>query len=105
MAKSSIELFILETEQGILLRINVIPGSKQNTIVGVNEANRLKIKITSPPVEGKANKDIIKLLSKMLHIPKSSISIYRGNKSRNKDILIKKGNMKLINELFENFLN
>jgi len=43
-----------------------------------------KIKVTSPPVDGKANRELISLISKKLGIPKSSIEIVSGKTSRMK---------------------
>ena len=47
-----------------------------------------KIKITAPPVDGAANSEIIKLFSKLLNIPKTSIEITSGLSSRNKTLEI-----------------
>jgi uncharacterized protein (TIGR00251 family) len=49
----------------------------------------LKLKLTAPPVEGEANRAVIKFLSKLLNIPKSSITIESGLKSRDKRVLIR----------------
>jgi uncharacterized protein len=46
------------------------------------EEDIIKVKITAPPVEGKANEACIKFLSDILHIPKSDISIVSGQKSK-----------------------
>jgi uncharacterized protein (TIGR00251 family) len=48
----------------------------------------LRLRLTAPPVEGEANRDVIKFLSKLLKIPKSSITIESGLKSRDKRVLI-----------------
>ena len=49
---------------------------------------RIKLRITAPPVDGKANKHLIKLLSKWFKVPKSSISIKSGETGRNKHLII-----------------
>jgi uncharacterized protein len=53
------------------------------------DGDYIKIYLNSPPADGKANSELIKLLSKELHIAKSGIKIVRGEKSRKKIISIK----------------
>ncbi len=71
----------------ILLKIKVQPNSSKNGIEKV-ENGLLKIKLTSPPIEGKANKDLIKFLSKLFSIPKMNFEIIQGEKSRIKTVKI-----------------
>ncbi|MFA5188189.1 MAG: DUF167 domain-containing protein [Patescibacteria group bacterium] len=70
-----------------IISVKVIPNSKINKIVEQKE-NFLKIKLTAPAHEGKANKALIIFLSQELKIPKSKIKIISGEKSREKKILI-----------------
>lgn len=65
----------------------LVPKSSRNEISEV-ERYVYKIKITSPPVDGKANRALIELLSKTLKKPKKNIEIISGLKSRNKRIRI-----------------
>ena len=71
----------------IIIKVKIIPGSSKNKIIGIY-ADTLKIAITSPPVEGKANKKCISYLSKHFDIAKSKIEILSGKNSRNKLIKI-----------------
>ncbi len=64
----------------------VIPNSKKQSITLFE--NTLKIHITKPPVEGRANREIVEFLSKALKIKKKQISIIRGAGSKNKLIAI-----------------
>ena len=65
------------------LRVRVTPRSSKNEVIGWKD-NALAIKITSPPVEGAANRTCIEFLSKLLGISKSQITLVSGDKSRNK---------------------
>ncbi len=65
----------------------IIPKSSRNEIVR-EESGLVKIKVTSPPVDGKANKAVIDLLSKQLKVSKKDIHIISGEKSRNKKIRV-----------------
>ena len=69
------------------IRIYAQPRSSKNEITGVHD-DAIKIKITSPPVDGAANSLLIQFLSKKLGIPKSRISLVSGGRSRNKVINI-----------------
>jgi uncharacterized protein len=82
------KLKITKLDDGIKINIKVIPGSSKCEIAGVIDES-LKIKLDVPPVEGKANEKCVKFLSKLLGVPKTSISIISGEKSRNKVLYIK----------------
>lgn len=66
-----------------VLRVKVKPNSKQQTIQTAEDGS-LIICLKSPPVDGKANEELIKLLSKAFKVPKSSIQIKAGQSSRQK---------------------
>lgn len=65
-----------------LLNIRVIPNAKQNKIVA--EANRLKVYLTAPPVEGKANKALVEFLAEHFGVKKKQVRIVRGERGRDK---------------------
>ncbi len=69
------------------IKIKVLPRSSGNRIIG-REGDVFKVKVTAPPVEGMANKALIKLLAKRLGLPKGNIEIIAGNRSRLKSIRI-----------------
>lgn len=76
-----------EHHDSIIFNVRVIPRSSKSEIVGEYDGN-LKVKLTSPPVDGKANKELIKLLSKELKTAKSDIKIVSGETSKSKRIEI-----------------
>lgn len=71
------------TENDIVIKVKIVPGSSKNKIVGVYN-NALKISITAPPVEGKANKECIAYFAKYFNIAKSKIEIISGKTGKNK---------------------
>lgn len=81
-------IFMTCVPDGIKISVKVQPNASKCEIAGVID-NALKIKLDVPPVEGKANEKCIKFLSKLLGVPKTSISIVSGEKSRTKVLLIK----------------
>lgn len=69
------------------LEIRLKPRAK-NDRVSVTDDGTIDIAVTSPPVEGKANGHLLKLLAKKLGVPKSSLSLLRGGHSRNKVVAV-----------------
>ena len=64
------------------INIKVIPNAKHNKLV--EEFGRLKVYLTAPAVEGKANEALIEFLAEHFKVKKNKISIIRGVKSREK---------------------
>jgi uncharacterized protein (TIGR00251 family) len=71
----------------VTFAIRVQPRAKRNAITGeLGEA--LKLALTAPPVEGKANQACVEFLAKLLKVPKSFVSIAAGETARNKIIRV-----------------
>jgi len=65
----------------------VIPKSREEKIVGV-VADTLKVKLTAPPTDGKANKQLIRLLAREFKLKAADIQIIKGSSSRQKTISV-----------------
>ena len=78
---------IKSTRKGFILKLKVQPGARKNEVAGT-WLDSLKVRVTSPPEAGKANKACIGLLAKQLGIPKSNINIVIGHTSREKQVCI-----------------
>lgn len=77
---------IKEVQDGILVDIEVSPKSKNFEITGYNEwRERIEIRLKSPPLKGKANKEIVNEFSKLT---KSDVEIIYGLKSHHKTLKI-----------------
>lgn len=72
---------------GVCIEVRIQPNSSKNQIIG-KHGDRLKIKIQSPPVDGKANACVIEFLSEVFHLAKSRVAILRGETSREKTVFI-----------------
>jgi uncharacterized protein len=68
---------------GSFVEIRLKPGASRERVVSV-DSDGASLAVTAAPVDGKANESMIRLLSKTLDLPKSSISIRKGATSRNK---------------------
>jgi hypothetical protein len=73
--------------EDIILKVYLQPKSSKNEIVGPYR-DGIKIKVTAPPVEGKANEALIRYLSKELGISPSSIEMIKGHHSREKTLKV-----------------
>ena len=76
---------IRDTPQGATFAVRVQPRARKNAIVG-EIGDALKIALTAPPVEGRANQACIDFLAEFLKVPRSSVTIAAGETSRNKVI-------------------
>jgi hypothetical protein len=78
-----------ETSEGILLEVKVIPRSARNELAGTADGV-LRIKLTAPPVDGSANRQLLEFLAELLGVRKSDMEIVKGLSSRNKTIRIRR---------------
>ena len=76
-----------ESPIGVTFAIKVQPRARKNAVVGTL-GDVLKVSLTAPPVEGKANEACIEFFAKLLKVPRSSVTIAAGQTSRNKVICI-----------------
>lgn len=99
------ESWLLQKDGAVVLKVYIQPGARKDELIGTyGDPVRLKLKIASPPVEGAANKALVKYLSKLLKVSKSSFSFIRGETSRQKDLLIA-ADYQLIKETLQQKLN
>ena len=86
-------LEIKSYKAGIQFAAAIQPRASRNQILGIHN-HCLKIKLTSPPVDGAANQACIKFLAKTFGISPSRLSIVKGETSRNKTIQLEGMNPK-----------
>ncbi len=70
-----------------LLCLYIQPRASKNEVVGLYD-DSLKIRLTSPPVDGKANKALLAFLAKLLNVPKSALEMKSGHQSRRKCVYV-----------------
>jgi uncharacterized protein (TIGR00251 family) len=78
---------IHESANGIAFAVKVHPRAKKNAITG-EIGDALKLSLTAPPTDGKANNACIEFFAKLLKVSRSSVTIAAGQTSRNKVIHI-----------------
>lgn len=78
---------IHDSSSGATFAVKVHPRAKKNAITG-EVGDALKVALTAPPVDGKANEACIDFFAKLLNVPRSSVTIASGQTSRNKVIRV-----------------
>ena len=79
--------FAKDVADGCTLSVRVHPGARKNGVTGVH-ADAVKIALTAPPVDGKANEALIAFLADALHLPRARIALVAGATSRAKTVRI-----------------
>ena len=69
------------------IKVRLLPRSSQNRVVG-RKGDEIRVKVTAPPVDGRANKALIDCLARELAIPKQSLEIISGKKGKLKTVRI-----------------
>jgi uncharacterized protein (TIGR00251 family) len=76
-----------DTPDGCTLIVRVHPGARTNAISGTHDG-ALKVSLTTPPTDGRANEALIAFLAERLSIPRARIALLTGAASRNKTLRI-----------------
>lgn len=71
----------------LILECHLQPGARSEGFAGLH-ADRLKIRIAAPPVEGKANERLLAFLAAVFGVPKAQVSLLQGTSSRQKRVAI-----------------
>jgi uncharacterized protein (TIGR00251 family) len=80
---------VTATKEGTLLNLRVSPGAKRTEIEGPYGENAIKLRASSPPVNGRANAEVERVLAILLDVPLSAVSVVRGASSRDKTVLVR----------------
>ena len=78
---------IHDTPAGATFAVQLHPRARKNAITG-ELGDAIKLSLTAPPVEGRANEACIKFLANLLKVPRSSITIASGQSKRRKVIRV-----------------
>ncbi|MFA6714486.1 MAG: DUF167 family protein [Victivallales bacterium] len=87
MTSNELNKAVFEKDGGCLLKCRVQPRSSRNALTGIY-GEAVKIALTAPPVDGKANKALLKFLSGFFKLAPSSLHVTAGESSRNKTVFI-----------------
>lgn len=73
--------------EGVRLTLHVQPGARKSEIAG-EHGEALKIRLAAPPVEGKANAELVRWLASYLGLPRKSVVLLSGERNRHKIVAI-----------------
>lgn len=76
-----------EKDGTLIFSVRVIPRSSRSEIIGEYDG-ALKVKLSSPPVDGAANAELIKLLAKEFRVPRSQVELLSGQTSKLKQVRV-----------------
>jgi len=71
----------------VVLRLHVQPGAKKTEIVG-EHGEALKVRLAAPPVDGKANAELLAYLAERLGLPRTALTLKSGESSRQKRVAV-----------------
>ena len=77
----------VEKEGAVIFDVRVVPRASKSEIIGEHDG-ALKVRIISPPVDGAANMELIRVLAKKLGVSRNDIEIISGGTSKNKRIRV-----------------
>ena len=72
---------------GVKISLRVYPNASRNEMVGFTDGV-LRVKVSAPPSRGKANRELITFLSRLLGMGNDSVNIIKGHTTRNKVVAI-----------------
>ena len=75
------------SRDGVTISVHAQPGAKRTEVVGLH-GDCIKVRLASPPVDGKANDCLIEFLARRLGVKKSQVSITRGANARRKTVIV-----------------
>ena len=73
---------------GVLLALHAQPGARRDELAGLH-GDRLRVRTTAPPVDGKANERLVALVAEAFGLPRRDVELVSGATSRRKDVLIR----------------
>jgi uncharacterized protein (TIGR00251 family) len=74
--------FVKPSKDGALLRLRISPGLKRSSVNGLYGEAAVRLSVAAPPVDGKANAEVEKFLSKLLDVPKGDVCVIGGASGR-----------------------
>jgi uncharacterized protein len=92
--------YLEKKEESIFLNIYVQPNASRTAIVGLHDRS-LKIALQAPPIDGEANKAAVEFFSLLFSLPKKSLTLVKGEKSRLKRIQIQGADYLAIKQILE----
>ncbi len=88
-----------ESRDGIVFKVQVVPRASRSEIVGEHNG-ALRIRVAAAPVDGAANEELVRLLARALHVPRSAVEITAGHSRKLKTVRVAGLELSAIRNLF-----
>ena len=79
---------VSDKDGGALVRLRVSPGAKRPELRGLYGGSAVKLPVTAPPVDGKANVEAVRVLARLVGVAASNVQVLRGFSARDKDVFV-----------------
>jgi uncharacterized protein (TIGR00251 family) len=93
--------YLRTSGDGVVLEVFVVPRAKKTRLMGFH-GGYPKIALAAPPVEGRANEELVDFLRELLTLPSRSVEMLRGDTSRRKSVLLRGVTPEKIAQVIEN---
>ena len=87
-----------EDDRGLTFAVRIVPRASRSEIAGEHNG-ALRIRIAAPPVEGAANRELIRFLAKLFTVPQKAVDLVSGAASKNKIVRIRNANPEKLEQL------
>lgn len=84
----SLRAALAETAEGVRIRLRVQPRARRTEVAGLH-GEAVKLRIQAPPVDGKANEEVVRFLAQRLGVPRSQLELVAGLSGRSKVVLVR----------------
>lgn len=102
--KTAPESFLSPSPDGtVLIRVYVQPKASRSRLVGLHDGC-LKVSVAAPPVDGKANKQVVKFLAGILNVPVREVTVKSGLQSRRKLVEVNVSDVNEIRSMIDTLL-
>jgi len=87
-----------EKDGNVSFHVYVVPRASRSEIAGEHNG-ALRVRIAAPPVAGAANRELIAVLAKALHVPRSAVAIEAGHNSRTKRVTVRQSGSEMLDAI------
>jgi uncharacterized protein (TIGR00251 family) len=87
-----------EKDGNVSFHVYVVPRASRSEIAGEHDG-ALRVRIAAPPADGAANRELIAVLAKALHVPRSAIAIDAGHNSRTKRVTVSQSGPEILDAI------
>ena len=87
-----------ERDGNVSFHVYVVPRASRSEIAGEHNG-ALRVRIAAPPVDGAANRELIAVLAKALHVPRSAVAIDAGHNSRTKRVTVSQSGSEILDAI------